>query len=41
MSLLFAFLVGVYQIDHEESENHGSETQGSILKVQGLKAPSK
>ena len=28
-------LIGINQIDHEESENRGSETLGSILRLQG------
>ena len=27
--------IGINQIDHEESENRGSETLGSILRLQG------
>ena len=34
-SLFRGFPIGLNQIDHEESENRGPETQGSILRVPG------
>ena len=37
-SLFRDFLTGIYQIDHEGSENRDLETLGSILKAPGLKA---
>ena len=40
-SLFGGFLIGINQIDHEESENCGPETLGSILRALGLKDPEK
>ena len=39
MSLFCGFLIGLNQIDHDESENRGPEAPGSILKAIGLKVP--
>ena len=40
-SLFRDLIIGINQIDHEESENHGPETLGLSLRLQGSRHPNK
>ena len=40
-SLFRDLIIGINQIDHEESENHGPETPGSSLRLHGSRNPKK
>ena len=39
--LLRDLIIGIIQIDHEESENHGPKSLRSSLRLQGSRHPKK